>query len=985
MANIDPQPSWADIRRLEKTDRNMAGPGGVLNDPTTSIAARLNLLRDNDTTLGNSVAEVNSRQDAADDAISTIQGQVLNAPGTLSDLENGAALDPAAGFPDVPSVENSIGPVGAFNEPINALTSRSKMLRDNVTAKADRADVNYALAQAELQIDDALTQVVVTDTSVVQVLHNETNAPGSGRNVYSAAEAVAGVQVNAYRFWMSNVPLLGDITLEVYSRVQAGSTSSYPPTANDTLLASTTVNGQTLALTNDWQYVEFRLPNAVTAAGTDLLVWKLSAAGGLSIGIRNDAPGITQFRRGWFGNAGGASQLIGSPNRLAYEAYRHEVRSVIEPRIAPLELQSLTEKRSFNSAFSPEAAHSPNGFSYRQSDGHYAWTFGAQTGAGQDIAAGKVIDTVGLNVELSSTTASIRLRVWSRPTSPATAGVYPTNDATAIPLYSESKTLAELGLTPTPGVWQPLRFSFPAINAVDGFTYLFEVWSFTSSSANVGIGIDRTADNGYNQQQRGWFRGGSSIGVGSALSWSLGGQSYQSFATRVPSAHLLSAYDIDVKANGLEVMVVGSAATNGRRAVVNSLVTATAAASGTETTNNYSLIYSTATVFTSIPGAWIGRRNLSNVSAVRSDTSAPLALGTDFAFHVDGKLRGLNNVAAFNVNATYAYKRERYDVVQLDPQTLAVTIKLGTERDFDAIEYRAQPDVGKLPVAYLHMVGSTVNPINASEFLGSVVRESAQPDWQRILLHNQQCTRRLRGKVARGEPITVAAYGDSIVAIQTGTVGYTANGPNRDRPETYLTYVPADTVAALPKYDFGDGAGAVHIKISVPWKLVAALEESTGTAVNYLNFGIGGTNSADTVNNGLYPDRLAPMLASGADLLLIHFGMNELGQTATLERVRSIALQARAAGMDVAILSVPRRNGVDGATITGWEYTNTALEQAAMASGSAFVPQHWIGRDDQLGGIEAAINSLSMANLINHPGPSEFDRYGKVLVQTILP
>lgn len=138
MANIDPAPSWSDIRRLETTDRNMAGPGGILNDPTTSIAARLNLLRDNDTTLGNSVSAVNSRQDATDSAIATIQGQVLNAPGTLSDLENGAALDPAASFIDVPSVENSLGPVAAINQSIEALTARSKQLlfNQNSTASA---------------------------------------------------------------------------------------------------------------------------------------------------------------------------------------------------------------------------------------------------------------------------------------------------------------------------------------------------------------------------------------------------------------------------------------------------------------------------------------------------------------------------------------------------------------------------------------------------------------------------------------------------------------------------------------------------------------------------------------------------------------------------------------------------------------------------------------------------------------------------------
>lgn len=145
MANIDPAPSWANIRRLETTDRNMAGPGGILNDPTTSIAARLNLLRDNDTTLGNSIAEVNSRQDAADVAISTIQGQVLNAPGTLSDLENGAALDPAAAFPDVPSVENSLGPVEAINLPIESLTARTKNLDARIRSRIDLASPKYAV------------------------------------------------------------------------------------------------------------------------------------------------------------------------------------------------------------------------------------------------------------------------------------------------------------------------------------------------------------------------------------------------------------------------------------------------------------------------------------------------------------------------------------------------------------------------------------------------------------------------------------------------------------------------------------------------------------------------------------------------------------------------------------------------------------------------------------------------------------------------
>lgn len=862
-----------------------------------------------------------------------------------------------------------------------------KWLRaDLIATKADRNPTRFGIARATRGADDALTQVNVTEKMVTQVLHNAVNDPVGNRAVYSASEAVAGQLVNAYRFWMSNVPLLGDITLEVYSRVQAGSTSAYPPTANDTLLTHVTVNGADLADGNDWQHIEFRLPQAVTVTGSDLLVWKLSAAGGLSIGIRNDAPGITQFRRGWFGNAGGSSQLISSPNRLAYEAYFREVDSMLAPQVDALEVQASVIDRSFSLSFMASASRVTNEARYPQTDGHYAWTFGAQAGAGQDIAAGASIATVALNVELASTVSTLRLRVWSRPTNPTTAGIYPANDGTAALIYSGSKTVAELGLVAASGVWQDLRFPFPAITTVEGQTYLFEVWAFTGASANIGIGITRAADNGYNQQQRGWFRGSSAIGTGSALAWQLGGDVYRVASEDAGggSASLLDAYDVDVEVFGLSVFVSGSAYGDGRRVGINAALSVTAAASGTETKEDYSLIYDTDTVFTSIAGVWIGRRNLSGVSAVRSDTGTPLTLGADFAYHVNGKVRGLVNVAAYDIDVSYSYKRERYDVIQIDPQTQVVSVKAGAERDFDAIEYRPEPDAGLVPIGYLHVVGNSVTAINAGQFQGGVVRRGSETDWQQLLMHNRACLRRVLGKAARGEAITVASYGDSITAIQTGNVGYTANGPGRDRPETYLGYVPADTVAALPKYDFGDGAGRVHVKISAPWHLVAALEELSGAGVTHLNFGIGGTNSADTINNGLYPDRLAPMLASGADLLLIHFGMNELGQTATLARVKSIAQQAQTAGMDVVIMSVPRRNSVDGPTLSGWNYTNRALWRAAMESGSAFVPQHWIGRDDQLGGIGAAPESLAMANLINHPGPAEFARYGQVLVESVL-
>lgn len=134
MANIDPAPSWAPIRQLETTDRNLAGPGGVLNTQPVSIAARLNLLRDNATALNNAVSGVSSRQDAADSAIASLESQVLDAPGTLSDLDHGAPISVTGDqFPDVLSIDNSRGPVLALNESIADLAQRDEYLIRAVT------------------------------------------------------------------------------------------------------------------------------------------------------------------------------------------------------------------------------------------------------------------------------------------------------------------------------------------------------------------------------------------------------------------------------------------------------------------------------------------------------------------------------------------------------------------------------------------------------------------------------------------------------------------------------------------------------------------------------------------------------------------------------------------------------------------------------------------------------------------------------------
>lgn len=251
MANIDPAPSWANIRRLETTDRNMAGPGGILNDPTTSIAARLNLLRDNDTTLGSSVAEVNSRQDATDIAIANIQGQVLNAPGTLSDLENGAVLDPAAAFPDVSSVENSLGPVDAINSPIESLTARTKQLRDEIAASTPLGQTIFNFGSA-------------VGSDITEVLNSAIAAVGAGEVPSRTLVVPPGDWTVSERilFPLSNFTLVlqGNIRLTSLTRQVTLMFASDPATVpasilyNVRLVGIGTVDGNGAAMTFNYSH-----------------------------------------------------------------------------------------------------------------------------------------------------------------------------------------------------------------------------------------------------------------------------------------------------------------------------------------------------------------------------------------------------------------------------------------------------------------------------------------------------------------------------------------------------------------------------------------------------------------------------------------------------------------------------------------------------------------------------------------------------------
>lgn len=221
-----------------------------------------------------------------------------------------------------------------------------------------------------------------------------------------------------------------------------------------------------------------------------------------------------------------------------------------------------------------------------------------------------------------------------------------------------------------------------------------------------------------------------------------------------------------------------------------------------------------------------------------------------------------------------------------------------------------------------------------------------------------------------------------------GTSAYVANGAWRDRRDYYFTSYPSDTKALIPLYAAtalgmaDDGAGAVHMKIGWNWALRDALMQIGGAAVSYYNYGIGGTTSQNTTDNGLYASRIAAALADALDAAVIAFGMNERGQTYTYANIVAMIGQFLAVNTECVVMGVPRP--YKDQSLSAWQYTNDALEAAAIDAGAAYISTAMIADDRNLGGIGLPAEILAATNILtggkNHPGLFEHQQYGRAAV-----
>jgi lysophospholipase L1-like esterase len=391
------------------------------------------------------------------------------------------------------------------------------------------------------------------------------------------------------------------------------------------------------------------------------------------------------------------------------------------------------------------------------------------------------------------------------------------------------------------------------------------------------------------------------------------------------------------------------------------------------------LIYLTEIRFINISGWPTGRKHISNVVVTRVSDSVVLTKGVDYDVTL-GKIYGLLNIAPFSISVTYDYAVERYDLIEMDATTKALSVVQGTERDFDAADYLPVGTVGKIPVYRALVIGSTVADLLPIYQFDNGILCGGEGEMMQIRERNKKALQKVRKKLRAGDPITIAGYGDSITAIQYGSPSYTKNGVERDRAESYLSYYPADTVAAVPKFDHGDGAGAVHIHIGWNWKFKEYLEKEYNSVVTYNNYGIGGTTSAETELGGLWPARIAEPLADAPDILVLAFGQNELGSALTQGRIINIIQQFQAVGTEVIVLGSCRNQYSEFVSrYASLLYTNQALRNAALITGSAWVDTLYLVHDDFLGGMGISKNNLCGANLYNHPSIYELARFGELI------
>lgn len=331
----------------------------------------------------------------------------------------------------------------------------------------------------------------------------------------------------------------------------------------------------------------------------------------------------------------------------------------------------------------------------------------------------------------------------------------------------------------------------------------------------------------------------------------------------------------------------------------------------------------------------------------------------------------------------YSWSRVRYDLIEADPIAATLHIVTGTERNRDVAEYRPTPTAGRIPILVVRSTAWEVTVMPYAE-----PERQSHTDAARIQRARARKMPNLHAKLRAGLPVVIAGYGDSRTNLGgTAASPFAANGPARDTLTTsgFMMTQGSDFIATLPLFDFGDGAGAVHTKIGWNWELLAALQARYPAAHSYLNFGIGGTDSSATGNNGTVPARLDGLTSSGATVATIAFGMNELGSTgaATTANLITIGNACIAANIDPIFIAPARPNQAGWTnTIDRWLIECQQVKAAADALGAPYIDPVLLYGADQTVWLDSRDTCAS--NGYNHDSIAELTAIGQLLTRIIL-
>ncbi|WP_425987563.1 SGNH/GDSL hydrolase family protein [Ensifer sp. R-19] len=364
-------------------------------------------------------------------------------------------------------------------------------------------------------------------------------------------------------------------------------------------------------------------------------------------------------------------------------------------------------------------------------------------------------------------------------------------------------------------------------------------------------------------------------------------------------------------------------------------------------------------------------------------TGERLVEGKDYQIDYDaGWIKGLRENEPVDVTVAYVGEKSRYDAIYRDPATGKVDVASGAERGADVTEYKPT-----IPAGTIHLMDVFVTRSNGFDVIPA--KTVLEPDW---VAESRRRLPHLLRKLRAGEAITLVGYGDSITS-QGGPAPidwYRPDGELRDVLEGYIYNgrFQADTVAAIPLFDHGDGAGPIHTHIGWNWHFKRAMEEAYRVAVAYRNLGIGGTTSRPTLVNSLpgalYPQRLEALKSLEPDVVVISVGMNELGDASLETNVRELVRLVRSFGAEPIVMGIPVIPGTDpDLRFDAWIKSNRDLAQAAKKESAAFVPILDLVTPAGKSVFGFAIRSSASTNGINHPGPAELKVYGELLSEIV--